>query len=766
MNGQATSHNGGGCGTISVPNGTYTYTLTADDGYKAIPSDGSVTVSGTGFTVYVNFWAYTLAFSETGLPTNIQWTVELFWADQASWWWSSSSHGSGPPIDFSVPNGTWRYSVPTVVGYSIEEPNGSYANGPLNGSAAVVGTVSGVGGSTVTIDIRFAKTFSASFSEVGLPAGTEWSVTLNGSTASSTTSTITFAEPNGAYAYVVGTLPGYDAFPLSGLVTVSGATVNQEITFTVANYTVSFTETGLLPGDPWSVTFNATTEGSTVTGGPDTIDFPAPNGTYAFTVDCGPNSSTPPLYSYLTVAGGDVPIDVACTPTFLVTFEQSDASEAPLDESWTVVFDGIAQTALDGASSIVFQAPNGTYAYSVPGLPGFVAIPPRGEVAVAGADQTTDVTYYQVNYTVSIRELGLPRGIHWSVTADGTLYVAPSGQAITFDLPNGTYDYQLSGVPGYHESTIPYAGTITLNGSGIGLTLRFKPFPYAVVFRETGLPSGTVWNVSLGHAWILSNNTTATFGATNATYAFTVTSIGYTANPFSGNVTVSGGSGDVSITFTAIPSSTYSVTFSETGLPSGTSWSVTLGGSTLSSMTRTITFTEPNGTYTYGAIPAGAYYAQSGGNGTFTVNGAAHSFSVAYAWTVTLTFSETGLPIGSTWTINVTAADPAYWEVTSSASNIMFHLPANASYSYTITAPSGQSVSTSSGSATLGDAGQTVPTVTISPTSTTASSTFPWTYVIIGVVIAAVAVGMTIALMRHRRPPATVVSPLPPTPPS
>jgi thermopsin len=60
------------------------------------------------------------------------------------------------------------------------------------------------------------------FHEAGLPSGTAWSVTLNGYTQSTTGTSITFWEINGAYPYSVGPVSGFTAHPASGTETVSG----------------------------------------------------------------------------------------------------------------------------------------------------------------------------------------------------------------------------------------------------------------------------------------------------------------------------------------------------------------------------------------------------------------------------------------------------------------------------------------------------------------------------------------------------------------
>ena len=65
--------------------------------------------------------------------------------------------------------------------------------------------------------------------------------------------------------------------------TVSGANVPQTIAFTsaiAATYAVTFTESGLASGAPWSVTLAGNLHSSTT----NTIAFTEANGTYAYTV--------------------------------------------------------------------------------------------------------------------------------------------------------------------------------------------------------------------------------------------------------------------------------------------------------------------------------------------------------------------------------------------------------------------------------------------------------------------------------------------------
>ena len=72
--------------------------------------------------------------------------------------------------------------------------------------------------------------FPVVFTETGLPTGTSWAVTLNGTPESSTTTTITFEEPNGLYLFTVPPVSGYSTI-LEGNITVAGEPVDFTIGF-------------------------------------------------------------------------------------------------------------------------------------------------------------------------------------------------------------------------------------------------------------------------------------------------------------------------------------------------------------------------------------------------------------------------------------------------------------------------------------------------------------------------------------------------------
>jgi hypothetical protein len=85
---------------------------------------------------------------------------------------------------------------------------------------------------TLKVVTTHVPTYPVTFDESGLATGTKWSVTLNGFTNTSTTSSMSFAEKNGTYAYSVTPVSGYSSSISAGNISVSGSSpVPVSVTF-------------------------------------------------------------------------------------------------------------------------------------------------------------------------------------------------------------------------------------------------------------------------------------------------------------------------------------------------------------------------------------------------------------------------------------------------------------------------------------------------------------------------------------------------------
>jgi phospholipase C len=79
--------------------------------------------------------------------------------------------------------------------------------------------------------IHRAMTYPIAFNESGLPAGTTWWVTLNGTNKSGRGPTIVFTEPNGTYPFRAGATGQFAPVRASGLLTADGGSPPQWIGF-------------------------------------------------------------------------------------------------------------------------------------------------------------------------------------------------------------------------------------------------------------------------------------------------------------------------------------------------------------------------------------------------------------------------------------------------------------------------------------------------------------------------------------------------------
>ncbi|MEM3859726.1 MAG: hypothetical protein QW478_10040, partial [Candidatus Micrarchaeaceae archaeon] len=215
---------------------------------------------------------------------------------------------------------------------------------------------------TVYLNITLVKqSYEITFYETGLPEGTTWSVTLNGTTSVSSTNTVTFSEPDGTYSYTISTTnESYKPSPYSGYFTVNGTSVSMSATFSLVKYTVTFIELGLSSGTSWSLTLNGTTESSST----NTISFSEPNGSYFYSVS-GPSGYTISNSSgTITLNGKNITQKIIfianASSTYAIIFIESGL---PSGSTWSVTINGITKSSTN--STITFILPESNYSYSV-----------------------------------------------------------------------------------------------------------------------------------------------------------------------------------------------------------------------------------------------------------------------------------------------------------------------------------------------------------------------------------------------------------------
>ena len=215
-------------------------------------------------------------------------------------------------------------------------------------------------------------------------------------------------------------------------------------------------------------------------------------------------------------------------------------------------------------------------------------------------------------------------------------------------------------------------------------------------------------------------------------------------------------SGTISIISTSSASSNkYAVTFTETGLPSGTTWYVNLSnGVDSGAITGTsYTFSLTNGTYPY-TVSNVSGYSVSPSSGSITVTGKSFNQAITFTPTTksvskyTVTFTESGLPSGTTWYLNLSNGQKF-----SSTTDIISFSEPNGTYSYTIGNVSGYSPSPSSGSISINgtNVSKNISFKAINKSKPSSGITSEELYLIIGMVVAIAVIGSVFAIKRRKR---------------
>ncbi len=404
---------------------------------------------------------------------------------------------------------------------------------------------------------------------------------------------------------------------------------------------LKFVEVGLPTGLAWGFTLDTVPYTSTA----PLVFIPSwtlPTATLGFTVQPPAGWVPTPASGTVDYTGTNQTVTISFVEVFYaVTFM---ATGLPDGTSWSVTFGGttLSNTSASGTVSNVFEVPNGTYAYSIATVAGYLPSGPvSGSITISGSGVTKTLGYTQATYSVEFLESGLASGTAWSVTLNG-VPESSATSSIVFTEPNGTYGFTVGTVSGYLAPT-PGSGNATVAGFGQTVPISFTAAPptyYNVTFSETGLTSGTSWSVTLNGTPMSSTTSTIVFSELNGSYIYTIPSVsGLVAAPNAGTEVVNGANLLVNVTFAAAPPSTYSVTFTESGLASGTQWTVMFDGKPESSTTSTIVFTEvANGSYTF-TVGAVTGYTASPSSGPITVAGSSPG--------QTITFSKTSGPSSS-----------------------------------------------------------------------------------------------------------------------
>jgi YVTN family beta-propeller protein len=345
---------------------------------------------------------------------------------------------------------------------------------------------------TVLLSVDPVTLFNVTFVEVGLPAGTNWSVDLNGTSTRSASPTHTLGVPNGTYLFAVPAVAGYVPTPDSGLVVVSGLPLTIRVAWAPKQFMVTFVESGLAGGTTWSVSL----QGTTVTTSGSTVNFTAANGTYAYSVPGLSGYRTPTWSGTVRVSGENESVSVAWTRvTYSVSFTERGL---PDGSPWNVQLSAGAQYinwTLSGASTS-WELANGTYQYSIGAPAAYSATPASGRITVAGGGKSVSVTFaVEEGY---VKGSLAPESASLSI---GSIRVHLTGGKFNLTENPGIFSVQVA-ESGYRAYS---ADVLVLPGQVAWLNITLIPNASSSEFQLLGLnPYGSIGIVVIGVAALVA----------------------------------------------------------------------------------------------------------------------------------------------------------------------------------------------------------------------------------------------------------------------
>ena len=454
---------------------------------------------------------------------------------------------------------------------------------------------------------------------------------------------------------------------------VSSYTVTYNESY-IAGYSVTFTESGLPSGTTWYMNI---TSGNSYSSTASTITVSEPNGTYSYTIATNNKEYAPsPSSGSFTVNGAPLSESITFSlVTYSVTFTESGL---PSSTKWYVNLTN-GQTFSSISSAVSFTEPNGTYTFDI-ATPDklYSPNPSTNSFAVNGATVAESISFSELVYSVTFTESGLASGTWYlNITGGGTYSSATT--SLSFSEPNGTYSYTIA-TNNKEYAPSPSSGSFTVSGSSVSESITFNQVEYKVTFTEAGLPSGASWSVTLSGTKNTSTSSSISFYEFNGSYSYTIQTpingsygIRYSSSQSSGSVTINGAPLSISITYTTQYYLSIAVSPPGTGnISESSGWYNSQQQVSLQATPgNNFQFTSWSGT-------GNGSYSGTSSLATVTMKGPINE-TASFGRIYYVTFTESGLPSGTKWFVNVSG--PRSY----SSSSTMISFPeVNGTYSYAI----------------------------------------------------------------------------------
>ncbi len=735
--------------TNDVPTGTVFHLVSSpNSGYALQKWIGSVNSTNNSIyitsnknineeAIYQKEALFSVTFTECGIPTGDSWWVNFNGQNITS---------STSTITFNVPDGTYSYTVQSMGTYGVNyNPDSSSG--------------------TVTVDgfnqTQYIYYYPEYYLHVTVSPSNYGTISPGSGWYSSGEYLDLLASPNSGYAFSSwkGTGSGsYTGTSDSASITMNGP-INETATFDIPHYSVTFTECGLSIGTPWYM--NLTESNGTVYSSglvtSSSYTFNLTDGTYSYTP-----SSISTYYVHtgvFTVIGNSQNIFVNYMKDAYLSLSvmPSSANISINEHNATLINGKYSEYAIQGYyyitvtdpgykpySNLVYLSYNGTYSYNISLTPikvyGYLTgtvLPGNATITANGIGIPVMNGYFNASlspgtYYITVTAPGYNGNISVERITQGKvtpltvkLAKTPSTvKAVTVFgyVSQANASVTVNGISAYVNSTGYYSIAVP---SGNVIISAYDPgyYPYS---KTVDLTSSQVINITLIKEPTATSTETVS-GITSSGYNVTVTNL--TAN-----------NGYISMDYNATVNGTLTVLLPYSEIRNATiadilSSKVYIDGTLYTDFAITVT---SNGSAVL------TVYNLAGDPALYWKYSSAASLPQYY----NVTFTETGLSSGTTWSVTLNSVKES-----STTSTIVFTDITNGTYSYTVSSVSGYTISPSSGNITIHDS-NTTKSITFThntPKKIPSKLSTIDIYVIIGAVVAIAAIGGAVMIMRRKR---------------
>jgi hypothetical protein len=458
-------------------------------------------------------------------------------------------------------------------------------------------------------------TYTQSFQESGLPAGTPWGVTLQnpnatittvtGSAALLTTGVSTSGGTNWSAWTVPSATPGEYWVPSSSDPTEFVApfplvSVNYTLRAIASTFVDSWVEeTGLPNGTAWQFQIGSDDEGTTsATSGFATyagssivlnaspVYFEDGIGYYVRSVTVDPFVSNSTSYSIVpgasTTLDGPFLVVYQYAPEFLLTVSSGAGGTVSAASQWVP----------NGSSIDLSAAPSPGYhfvAWAGTG-PGSSSSGTASTITVAPSGPVTEVATFRANFpptwNVTLTSSGLPAGTPFTIVVGGTTY-SGFGSIRIGNLSGGFYSVGTPTISANSTNTTQFVPSSLTSTAGLSngvldltenvtLTVSYVT-QYAISIIATA--GGSIPGYANGTYWENASSTVHLLAVPDPGYLFSSWSGTVDSTAVAIAVTITGG-GNETAQFLAkpvLPPTVFTLTATETGLPAGTAWQLVVG---------------------------------------------------------------------------------------------------------------------------------------------------------------------------------------------